>query len=78
MMQADPHNYLNEKNAIMLNCKNSQIFHKVYEEAIKVQLADQLRESRIDGGLPNVKLPERQQKIWQEDNVGVHSDHEEE
>lgn len=34
MMKIDPYNYLNEKNAILLNCKNPVIFDNVYEEAL--------------------------------------------
>jgi hypothetical protein len=31
MMKIDPYNYLNERNAIMLNVKNPVPFNNVYE-----------------------------------------------
>lgn len=34
-MKMDPHNYLNEKNAILLNCKNPQQYNDVYVKTIE-------------------------------------------
>jgi hypothetical protein len=34
-MKADPYNFLNEKNAVLLNCKNPQQYHEIYEKAIE-------------------------------------------
>lgn len=31
----DPHTFLNERNAIMLNCKDSAVFNQVYEKTIE-------------------------------------------
>jgi hypothetical protein len=35
MMKIDPYNYLDERNAIMLNVKNPATFIKAYEKAIE-------------------------------------------
>ena len=35
MMKIDPYNYLNEKNAILLNVKNPAQFNDVYEKTIE-------------------------------------------
>jgi serine/threonine protein kinase len=35
MMKMDPYNYLNEKNAILLNCKNPQQYNDVYVKTIE-------------------------------------------
>ena len=35
MMKIDPHNYLDERNAIMLNVKNPSQFLDAYEKAIE-------------------------------------------
>ena len=35
MMKIDPYNYLDERNAIMLNVKNPALFIKAYENAIE-------------------------------------------
>lgn len=37
----DPYNYFNDKNAIMLNCKNPDPFLKVYEQAIEKHFSKQ-------------------------------------
>ena len=35
VMRQDPYNYMNEKNAILLNCKNPELYNKVYVEAME-------------------------------------------
>ena len=42
MMRIDPYNYLNERNAIMLNCKNPQPFNNVYEQALEKHFKKQM------------------------------------
>lgn len=34
-MSKDPYSFLNEKNAVMMNCKNPSEFNKVYEETLQ-------------------------------------------
>lgn len=34
-MRANPYAYMNEKNAIMLNCKDQNLFQEVYEKAVE-------------------------------------------
>ena len=34
-LNRDPHNYLNEKNAILLNCKNPQLYNDVYLKTLE-------------------------------------------
>lgn len=31
----NPHRFLNERNAIILNCRDSKIFNEVYEKVIE-------------------------------------------
>lgn len=41
-MQENPHAYLNEKNAILLNCKDSARFNEVYEKTIEHHFKNQV------------------------------------
>ena len=76
MMQMDPHNYLNERNAIMLNCKDSAVFNNVYEHTIRKQLVDQMKESQMEQAIPQA-APEEEKHLF-DDREALQSDHEEE
>lgn len=34
-MRMDPYNYMNDKNAIMLNCKDPEFYNHIYTKAIE-------------------------------------------
>lgn len=57
MMKIDPYNYLNERNAIMLNVKNPVQFNNVYEEALQKHFKKQMEivdiGPALDGGESN-------------------------
>jgi hypothetical protein len=42
LMNKNPYTYLNEKNAILLNCKDQQVFKDVYEKTVEKYFKNQV------------------------------------
>ena len=47
LLKQNPYAYLNEKNAIILNCKDPKFFTEVYEKAVEKHFLRELKDKPV-------------------------------